>query len=241
MKIIPAIDIINGNCVRLVNGQFDMVTIYRNSPIDQAKYFEEKGAKYLHIVDLSGAKNGKTHLLKLLEAICKSTNLVVDFGGGIRSAEDIQCILDTGCKQVNLGTFLIQNIGETEVLIQRFGSNKLIASLDVDNEMIRINGWVENTQFLLFDMLHSLTNKGFTNFAITDISRDGTLTSPALELYRKIIKEFPSISLRASGGVSSEIDLNNLKQMGCEGAILGKALYEGVISLETLFKTGKYE
>jgi phosphoribosylformimino-5-aminoimidazole carboxamide ribotide isomerase len=241
MKIIPAIDIINGNCVRLVNGQFDKVTIYRNSPIDQAKYFEEKGAKYLHIVDLSGAKNGKTHQLKLLEAICKSTNLVVDFGGGIRSAEDIQFILDTGCKQVNLGTFLTQNIGETEVLIQRFGSNKLIASLDVDNEMIRINGWVENTQFLLFDMLHSLTNKGFTNFAITDISRDGTLTAPALELYRKILKEFPSINLRASGGVSSENDLCNLRQIGCEGAILGKALYEGVISLETLFKTGKYE
>jgi phosphoribosylformimino-5-aminoimidazole carboxamide ribotide isomerase len=140
-----------------------------------------------------------------------------------------------------LGTFLIQNIDEVEVLIQRFGSNKLIASLDVDNEMIRVNGWIENTPFLLFDIIHSLMNKGFTNFAITDINRDGTLTSPAVELYQKILKEFPSINLRASGGVSSEIDLNNLKQMGCEGAILGKALYEGVISLETLFKTGKYE
>ncbi len=241
MKIIPAIDIINGKCVRLVNGQFNKVTVYHSNPIEQAKYFEEKGAKYLHLVDLTGAKNGKTNQLKLLEAICKSTNLVVDFGGGIRSAEDIQSILNTGCKQVNLGTFLIKNIGDVEAIIQRFGGSKLIASLDIDNEIIRINGWVENTQFKLFDIMHSLTSKGFTNFAITDISRDGTLTSPAVELYQKILKKFPLINLRASGGVSSETDLNILKQIGCEGTILGKALYEGVISLEMLFKTEKYE
>lgn len=241
MKIIPAIDLIDGNCVRLVNGQYDKVTIYHNNPIEQAKYFEANGAKYLHLVDLNGAKNGKTHQLKIIESICKSTNLLIDFGGGIRSAEDIQFILDTGCKQVNLGTFLIQNIGETEVLIQRFGSNKLIASLDVDNEQIRTNGWVENSRFLLFETIHSLTLKGFTNFTITDISRDGTLTSPALELYKKILKEYPNINLRASGGVSSESDLSNLRKIGCEGTIIGKALYEGIISLEMLYKTGKYE
>ena len=241
MKIYPAIDLIDGKCVRLTKGDFSKSTFYTKNPVDQAKYFEDCGACYLHIVDLNGAKSGTNVHFSILEKICTKTELSVDFGGGIRSVTQIQNALNAGCSMVNLGTFLISNINDAETVVETFGSNKLIAAIDAENEFVKTNGWIKNSKLNLFNVIHLLAIKGFSNFTVTDISRDGSLTSPAFELYTKILKELPNINLRASGGVSCVNDLSSLRQIGCEGTIIGKALYEGFVSLETLFKTRKYE
>lgn len=241
MKIIPAIDLLNGKCVRLYQGKYGTAKAYTSSPLDQAKLFEETGVKYLHIVDLDGAKKGSMEHLKIVESICKATKLSVDFGGGIRTANQIQAAMDAGCKMVNLGTLLAENIEDSSCLIQQFGADKLICAIDSEYERVKTKGWTEKSSFSVFEIILSLVDKGFTNFTVTDISRDGTLTSPSVELYQKILAEFPQINLRASGGVSSETDLIQLKKLGCEGTIVGKAYYEGFISLESLLKSNNFQ
>ncbi len=241
MKIIPAIDLLNGRCVRLFQGSYGTAKSYSSSPLDQAKIFEDLGVKFLHIVDLNDAQNGSMEHIKVVETICKKTKLSVDFGGGIRNVKQIQAALDAGCKMVNLGTLLTEKTEDSARLIQQFGADKLICAFDSENERVKIKGWTEKSRFSVLEIIHSLVGKGFTNFTVTDISRDGTLTSPSVELYQKILAEFPLINLRASGGVSSETDLIQLKELGCEGTIVGKAYYEGFISLASLINSNNFQ
>jgi len=232
MLIIPAIDIIEGRCVRLRKGDFNQTTFYELTPLDQAKKFEDLGYKNLHLVDLDGAKLGKPHNLKVLEYMCQKTNLLIDFGGGIRSCEDINIVINSGASQVNLGTILLSSMEIGFELINRFGTEKLIAALDCENFKIKTHGWKENSNQNIFSVIESISNLGFKNFTVTDISKDGMLLGPAYELYKEILIRFSNINLRASGGVSSIKDINLLNELNLEGAIVGKALYEGLINNE---------
>ena len=231
MKLIPAIDLIDGKCVRLFKGNYDTTKVYHNNPVDQAKAFEDKGIEHLHLVDLSGAKVGYPMHLKVLEQITHSTNLKVDFGGGIRNQRSLEDSLSCGAKQVNLGTILIHQPDFAPLCIQRFGAQRLIASVDVMNRKVKISGWQEESGIELDTAIKKLMNDGFENFTITDIDRDGTLGEPAFDLYREIIATFPNIKLNASGGVSVKEQLSILESIGCDGAIVGKAIYEGRILL----------
>jgi phosphoribosylformimino-5-aminoimidazole carboxamide ribotide isomerase len=231
MKLIPAIDLIDGKCVRLFKGDYNTKTIYNNDPLEQAKAFEDKGIEHLHLVDLSGAKIGKSVHLNILEKICKSTTLNVDFGGGVRTTQNINDILNAGAKQVNLGTILIREPQQIPKWIEEFGTDKLIASVDVMNRKVRVSGWQEESGIEIDDIVQSLINNGFTYFTVTDIERDGTLGEPAFDLYQSLLNQFPNIKLNASGGVSEQIQLAKLENIGCYGAIVGKAIYEGRIEL----------
>lgn len=231
MKIIPAIDIIDGKCVRLYKGDYKSLKVYNNNPVDQAKAFEDAGLEFLHLVDLSGAKDGKPMHMRVLENICKSTGLKVDYGGGIRTDQDITNCLNLGANQVNLGTILIKEPEIAKILIAKFGSEKLIASVDVMNRMVKIGGWQKEAGSGILDVVSNLADIGFIYFAVTDIDRDGTLGEPNFKLYKELLLRFPSIKLNASGGVSSNEHLDLLKEIGCDGAIVGKAIYEGVIKL----------
>jgi phosphoribosylformimino-5-aminoimidazole carboxamide ribotide isomerase len=227
MKLIPAIDLIDGKCVRLFKGDYNTKTVYNDNPIEQAKAFEGKGIEYLHLVDLSGAKVGKSVHLNILEKICQSTSLKVDFGGGVRTSQNISDILNAGAKQVNLGTVLIREPLQIPKWINEFGTESLISSVDVMNRKVKVSGWQEESGIEIDDILQSLINIGFTYFTVTDIDRDGTLGEPAFELYKDLLTKFPKIKLNASGGVSDSSQLTKLKTIGCHGAIVGKAIYEG--------------
>ncbi len=232
MLIIPAIDIIEGRCVRLRKGDFNQTTFYELSPLDQAKKFEDLGYKNLHLVDLDGAKLGKPLNLKVLEDICLNTNLIVDFGGGIRGCEDINIVINSGASQVNLGTILLSSMEIGFELINRFGTEKLIAALDCENLKIKTHGWKENSNQNIFSTIESISKMGFKNFTVTDISKDGMLQGPNLELYKEILIRYPNINLRASGGVSSMNDINLLNELNLQGVIVGKAIYEELINNE---------
>ena len=231
MKLIPAIDLIDGKCVRLFKGNYNTTKVYNDNPLDQAKAFEDKGIEYLHLVDLSGAKAGYPIHLKVLEQITHGTNLKVDFGGGIRNQRSLEDSLNCGAKQVNLGTILIHQPDIAPLWIQQFGAQKLIASVDVMNRKVKVSGWQEESGIELDTAIQKLMNEGFINFTITDIDRDGTLGEPAFDLYREIIATFPNIKLNASGGVSAQEQLHTLESIGCHGAIVGKAIYEGKVLL----------
>ncbi|RPH34388.1 MAG: 1-(5-phosphoribosyl)-5-[(5-phosphoribosylamino)methylideneamino]imidazole-4-carboxamide isomerase [Bacteroidales bacterium] len=226
MLIIPAIDIIDGKCVRLRKGDYTQTIFYDLSPTDQAKKFEQMGYKYLHLVDLDGAKNGKPQNLKVLENICLNTNLIVDFGGGIRVCEDVSQIINLGASQVNLGTILLSKPELGSELMGKFGSERLIAAIDCEKLKVKTHGWTENSNQDIFSTIEAIKNLGFLNFTVTDISKDGMMLGPAFELYQNILKQFPDIRLRASGGVSSEYDIEILKILNLESVIVGKMLYE---------------
>jgi len=226
MLIIPAIDIIGGRCVRLRKGDYTKTTFYDLSPTEQAKKFEQMGYKYLHLVDLDGAKLGKPQNLKVLEDICLNTKLIVDFGGGIRVCEDVSQIINSGASQVNLGTILLSQPEVGFELINKFGNQKLIAAIDCEKLKVKTHGWTENSNQDIFSTIDSIKNLGFLNFTVTDISKDGMMQGPAFELYSEIQNRFSEIQLRASGGVSSFDDIENLKTLNLEGVIVGKMLYE---------------
>lgn len=226
MLIIPAIDIIDGRCVRLRKGNYNQTTFYDLSPIDQAKKFEQMGYKYLHLVDLDGAKSGKPKNLKTLESICLNTKLIIDFGGGARVCEDVSEILNLGASQVNLGTILLSKPNLGLELMSKFGSEKLIAAIDCEKLKVKTHGWIENSNQDIFSTIESIKKLGFLNFTVTDISKDGMMLGPAFELYQNIQKQFPDIRLRASGGVSSFDDIEKLKKLNIESVIVGKMLYE---------------
>lgn len=234
MKIIPAIDIIDGRCVRLTQGQFEQVTRYPLSPIKQAKLFEDAGIEYLHLVDLDGAKSGSPKNLKVLEAIATSTQLRVDYGGGLRTVENVEHAKNAGAYQVNLGTAILQSASMRELLIQRFGSHFLIAALDVKDGIVKTSGWTSSTNLSLKETINLLLQAGFCNFTVTDISQDGMLSGAAFDLYQQLLQQFPSLNLTASGGVSSVTELERLSSLPLYGAIVGKALYERVISLNDI-------
>lgn len=234
MKIIPAIDIIDGQCVRLAQGDYTQKKVYETDPVAVARTFEEAGLEYLHLVDLDGAKQGKVTNWKVVEAICTSTSLKVDFGGGIKTKTEIRQLLELGVKQVNLGSVAIKEPEKVSIWVDEFGADKIILSADVREERIAISGWTETSSLSIQDFISNYQKIGITYVTCTDISKDGMLTGPNVELYAKLLTQFPSLKLIASGGVSSLDDLKQLKAAGLFGAIVGKAIYEGRVSLTEL-------
>lgn len=234
MRIIPAIDIIDGKCVRLSQGDYDQKKIYNENPLEVALSFEEAGLKDLHVVDLDGAKTGKVTNWKVIEAIVSSTKLRVDFGGGIKTDEEIERLFSLGVRQVNLGSIAVKNRELVYRWLNKFGGDKIILSADVKNEMIAISGWIENSSIALSDFISEYLAQGIRYVTCTDISTDGMLSGPNTDLYQRILAQFPAIKLIASGGVSGMDDLRKLREVGVDGVIVGKAIYERRLTLKEL-------
>ena len=236
MRIIPAIDIIDGKCVRLSKGDYETKKIYNENPVEVAKEFEDFGIQYLHLVDLDGAKAKKIINQKVIENIAKNTNLIIDFGGGIRSEEDLQKAFDSGAKKVTLGSVAVVNPELCLAWLEKFGAEKLILGADCLDRKIKTSGWLENSETDVVDFIKEYQKKGFREVVCTDISKDGMLQGPSTALYQEII-ENSTIELIASGGISNIEDVQKMKKIGCAGTIIGKAIYEGRISLEDLRST----
>lgn len=234
MIIIPAIDLIDGKCVRLTKGNYDTKIIYNENPVEVAKEFEANGITHLHLVDLDGAKKGEVVNWNVLEEIAKNTTLHVDFSGGIKTKQVAQQAFDLGASQIAVGSLAAKNPKEFVDWIWSFGEDKLILGADVMNEKIAINGWQENSTKDIYSYLDYFFEEGIDYVLCTDISKDGMLQGPSFDLYNSIIEEYDEIKLIASGGVSCVDDLTKLKEMGCYAAIVGKAFYEGKISLQEL-------
>lgn len=234
MDIIPAIDLIDGKCVRLTQGDYDKKTIYNEKPLEVAKQFESIGIKRLHLVDLDGAKKGEVVNIKVLETIASNTDLIIDFGGGIKSEESLQHVFNAGANLATIGSLAVK---EPELFfdwIEKYGPGKIMLGADVNNEKIAISGWLNTTDINVYDFIKINYLKGIKNVFCTDISKDGMLQGPALDLYMKIMKEVPGLKIIASGGVSGIDDIKLLKQIGCGGVIIGKAIYEGRITIDEL-------
>src|SRR6185312_3075189 len=234
MEIIPAIDIIDGKCVRLEKGDFEKKIIYHDKPVEVAKGFEAAGIKRLHIVDLDGAKGASLKNIKTLENISKSTSLVIDFGGGLKTTDDIQSAFNAGASMVSLGSVIVKNAELFSQWIEDFGESKFLPGADVLHKKIKIHGWKEETGIDIFHFIKEMVLKGINQIFCTDISKDGMMQGPATKLYIEILQEFPSLNLIASGGISCFEDLLVLKEAGCSGAIVGKAIYEGKITLKQI-------
>lgn len=234
MQIIPAIDIINGKCVRLTEGDYARKQVYADDPLGMAAKFEAAGMQKLHLVDLDGAKAGKVVNWQVLESITANTKLQVDFGGGIKTEEELRRVLDTGACQATIGSLAVKNPAMLAAWIETYGPDKFLLGADVKGENIAISGWLETTALSVFDFLADWQQKGIRSVFCTDVAKDGKLEGPSLGLYRKIMERFPSLPLIASGGVSSLDDLYTLQDAGCAGAIVGKAIYENRISLAEL-------
>jgi phosphoribosylformimino-5-aminoimidazole carboxamide ribotide isomerase len=234
MKIIPAIDIIEGKCVRLSQGDYNKKTIYNEDPLEVAKQFEDFGIKFLHLVDLDGARSSKVINLSVLERIASKTNLYIDFGGGVKSDDDIRAVFNAGAKQITAGSIAVKNQAQVEDWLDKYGNDKIILGADVKDEFIVTQGWEEKSNLKLEPFLQKYLNKGIRDVICTDVSKDGMLQGSSIELYQKIIKIFPEIQLIASGGIYSVKELERLRKMGVHGAIIGKAIYEGKISLKDL-------
>ncbi|MDE3184557.1 MAG: 1-(5-phosphoribosyl)-5-[(5-phosphoribosylamino)methylideneamino]imidazole-4-carboxamide isomerase [Bacteroidota bacterium] len=234
MEIIPAIDIIDGKCVRLAKGDFDKKIVYNDDPLKVAKTFENIGIKRLHIVDLDGAKGKPLHNIRSLKKISNDTSLVIDFGGGIKKTEDLKQVFDAGAKMVSVGSVTVKYPELFSKWIEDFGADKFLPGADVLDKKIKIHGWKEETGIDIFDFIASMQTKGIDRIFCTDISKDGMLQGPATGLYKKILLKFPSLKLIASGGISCYDDLVELKEIGCFGAIVGKAIYEEKISFQQL-------
>jgi phosphoribosylformimino-5-aminoimidazole carboxamide ribotide isomerase len=234
MTIIPAIDIINGKCVRLTNGDYALQKIYNDNPVEVAKQFEDAGITRLHMVDLDGAKAGNIVNLKVLEAVAAQTKLVIDFGGGIKKINDIESVFNAGAAIATIGSLAVKHPEVLEEWLMEFGANKFLIGADVLDEKIKISGWLEDGGINIFDFIGKMISLGVRDIFCTDISKDGAMQGPSVELYKRIIAEHPEISLIASGGVTSMGDLHQLKTIGCTAAIVGKAIYEGQITLQEL-------
>ena len=235
MKIIPAIDIIDGKCVRLSKGDYDTKKIYHENPLDIAKEFEAHGIQYLHLVDLDGAKAKTIKNLKTLEMLASETNLIIDFGGGIKTRKSLESAFNAGANQITIGSIAVENPQLCEEWINEFGAEKLILGADCLDRKIKTSGWLTDSDLNVLDFIQSYQLKGIKEVICTDISKDGMLQGPSFELYQEILKQ-SEIALIASGGISSLQDLEDLKKIGCSGAIIGKAIYEGKISLKELQK-----
>jgi phosphoribosylformimino-5-aminoimidazole carboxamide ribotide isomerase len=234
MRIIPAIDIIEGKCVRLTKGDYAQKKIYNENPLEVARTFEDAGLKYLHLVDLDGARAGNVVNWKVIESIAQGTKLKIDFGGGITTDDVINRLLNMGVRQVNLGSIAVRNRELVYGWIAKHGREKIILSADVKGDDIAISGWQQNSNIRITDYLNDYLQKGIQYVTCTDINTDGMLQGPNVALYSKLLKNFPTIKLIASGGVSSEQDLETLKKVAVEGVIIGKAIYEGRIDLSVL-------
>ncbi|MDD4921518.1 MAG: 1-(5-phosphoribosyl)-5-[(5-phosphoribosylamino)methylideneamino]imidazole-4-carboxamide isomerase [Bacteroidales bacterium] len=234
MDIIPAIDLIDGKCVRLSQGDYDRKTIYNENPLEVAKAFEDHGIRRLHLVDLDGAKAHHIVNHKVLENISTHTSLVIDFGGGLKTDDDLRIAFECGAQMITGGSIAVKSPDIFESWITKFGAEKIILGADVKNEKIAVTGWTEETTLDLLPFLENYTQKGIQKVICTDISKDGMLLGPSTELYQKILTAFPDLYLVASGGVGSMADLEALAQAGLPAAIFGKAIYEGRISLKDL-------
>lgn len=234
MRIIPAIDIINGECVRLSKGDYNKKTVYSKNVLDVAKNFEDNGIQFLHLVDLDGAKQNRIINYKILKKISSQTNLTIDFGGGLKSEEDIKIAFESGAKQVTLGSVAIKNPELFLKSLEKYGSEKIILGADARKEKIAVSGWLEESKMNIYDFIKEKTESGIQYVISTDIDKDGMLEGPSFDLYEKIIAENPNIKMIASGGITSASDLEKVKSIGCEGAIIGKALYENRITFNDL-------
>lgn len=234
MKIIPAIDIIDGKAVRLSKGDYAQKTIYNERPEEVAMQFEDAGLVRLHLVDLDGAQAGHVKNWKVLENIASKTKMEIDFSGGISSDKDVQITFDSGAKYAAVGSIAVKKPDVFQEWLNHFGTEKFILGADVLDEKIMIKGWTEATDVNVFNILKHYRSKGLEQFFCTDISKDGLLQGSSNDLYKKIIEDVAGIQLIASGGVSSLKDLEDLRKIGCSGAIVGKAIYEGRISLKEL-------
>ncbi len=236
MEIIPAIDIIDGKCVRLEQGDYDKVTLYHKDPLEVAKQFEDTGLKRLHLVDLDGAKEGSVRNWKVLERIAAKTFLIIDFGGGIKTEKDVQIVFSSGAVLATVGSIAVKNEEEFLKWLLKFGAGKFLLGADVKKEKITVSGWQETTEIWVYDFIQKYIDQGVQQIFCTDVSKDGKLEGPAIDLYKNIISKFPELYFIASGGVSSVNDLEELKEIGCKAAIVGKAIYEEKITLSELQK-----
>lgn len=234
MQIIPAIDIIEGKCVRLTQGDYSQKKVYNERPLEVAKQFEDAGIKRLHLVDLDGAKAGRIINWKVLENIATKTELVIDFGGGIKTEKDIEIIFNSGGAMATIGSIAVKQPELFHQWLKKYGGENILLGADVKDEKITIHGWTEQTEINVFDFIEQHIGKGLKQAFCTDISKDGLLQGPAIDLYRKIIERFPGLKFIASGGITSIDDLMELKETGCKGAIIGKAIYEGKINIHDL-------
>lgn len=235
MNIIPAIDIIDGQCVRLSKGDYDTKKIYHENPLEIAKEYEANGIQYMHVVDLDGAKAKTIKNLKTLETLASQTNLKIDFGGGIKTQEDLENAFNAGAKQITIGSIAVANPELCQEWIREFGAEKLILGADCLDRKIKTSGWLEDSDLDVIDFIRTYQIKGMKEVICTDISKDGMLQGPSFNLYTEILNQ-SKVNLIASGGISSIKDLDDLKELGCSGAIIGKALYEARISLKELQK-----
>lgn len=234
MKIIPAIDLIDGKCVRLSKGDYNTQKIYNESPLEVAKTFEAHGIDYLHLVDLDGAKSKHIVNYKTLEAIATKTTLKIDFGGGLKSNKDLEIAFECGANQITGGSIAVNEPKIFEEWIRSHGNEKIILGADFHGDYIATDGWLKTSSYRLVDFVRSYQNRGIEYVICTDISKDGMLQGPSFEVYKNLLKEQPEIKLIASGGISAFEELPKLASMGCHGTIIGKAIYENRISLKEL-------
>ena len=235
IELIPAIDIIGGQCVRLTKGDYDQKTVYRNSPAEVAKEFEQIGFKRLHVVDLDGAKSKQIVNEQVLKAITAETNLVVDFGGGIKTDADIEKAFSAGASMVTIGSIAVTDPDRFMGWLEKYGASRIILGADVRNGKISINGWKEGSGEALLPFMKKYIDAGVRNVLCTEISKDGTLAGPAIDLYKEMMATYPELHLIASGGVSSIDDIKALEAAGIPAVVFGKAIYEGKINLKELW------
>ncbi len=233
MRIIPAIDIIDGKCVRLSKGDYNTQKVYSENPLEIAKKFEDYGISFLHLVDLDGAKSNKIINYKILEVIASKTNLHIDFGGGIKSENDVNITFNSGAKQITIGSIAVQNPDFCIKLLHDYGNEKIVLGADCFDRKIKISGWLENSDLEIIDFIKKYEKENLKNVICTDISKDGMLQGPSSELYSEIIAK-TSLNLIASGGISKIEDIEKMKEIGCFGTIIGKAIYEGKIQMKEL-------
>ena len=236
MRVIPAIDVLNGKVVRLSQGDFDQISNYHLDPVEQAKLFESQGFTHLHLVDLDGARQGKVQHASIISEIRKKTKLVIDFGGGIKNSGDLEKVFSAGAEKVNIGSLAITEPETFSGWLRTFGGNRFILSADVRDDYVFINGWKLNSGKRIDDVISFFLDDGLRATTCTDITKDGMMSGPSTELYQNLKSKFPKLELIASGGVSTVADLLALKHAGCSAAITGKALLEGKIQVENLLK-----
>lgn len=234
MQIIPAIDIIEGKCVRLTEGDYAQKKIYNEHPLEVALQFEDAGLKRLHLVDLDGAKAGTVKNWKVLENLAARTALEIDFGGGIKQEKDVQIVFDSGSRYATVGSIAVKDEQRFVSWLQQFGADRFLLGADVKEEKIAIGGWLETTDIWIYDFIEKYRQHGVQQLFCTDVKKDGRLEGPSVALYQSILRKFADLQLIASGGVASLSDLEELAVIGCSGAIVGKAIYEGRISLQEL-------
>ena len=234
MRLIPAIDIIDGKCVRLSKGDYNTKKIYNENPLEIAKQFEDHGIEHLHLVDLDGAKASHIVNHKVLETIATKTNLKIDFGGGLKTDEDLRIAFESGAGQITGGSIAVKNPDVFRSWLSKFGADKIILGADANNEKIAISGWQEESEEELIPFVKNYIAEGVSYVICTDIAKDGMLQGPSFDLYKKMLAELDGVKLIASGGISKFEELPKLAELGCEGTIIGKAIYENKISLKQL-------